>query len=420
MAVKKANKKSAKANPTVSPLLVKKKTNRSGNRLITGAIVIVSLLIVAAVGSLLYGGTANDFFSLRSLWSFSGPDVDKKEALKINKDDAPMPPPEGMVWVPGGWFWMGAEDPTHDMASPQHKVYVDGFYMDRHEITNAEFEKFTKATGYVTVAERKPTLEDFPPGSLPKEAEEAIKAGKQPAFSLVFTPPNRPVRDFNDHTQWWRAVEDAHWRQPEGPGSSIEKRMDHPVVHICWKDAVAYAKWAGKRLPTEAEWEFAARGGKDRCKYVWGDRLKPSSKWLANIWQGRFPHQNTAEDGFITSAPVESYPPNGYGLYDMAGNVWEWCGDWYQSKYYSHSPEKNPEGPLVGFDPLEPGMPKRVQRGGSFLCHDSYCERYLTYARGKGEVTSAANHIGFRCVMTPEMLRAQQQKNNDAAKKGKD
>jgi sulfatase modifying factor 1 len=206
----------------------------------------------------------------------------------------------------------------------------------------------------------------------------------------------------DNFTQWWLYVPGADWKHPEGPGSSIEGKDDHPVVQICWEDAAAYAKWAGKRLPTEAEWERAARGGLEGQPFVWGETLQPDGKsWPANIWQGHFPDQNTAEDGFPRTAPVKSFSPNGLGLYDMAGNVWEWCSDWYRPDSYAYTPPFNPTGPGESFDPMEPGVPKRVQRGGSFLCTDQYCTRYRPGARGKGEPRSAASHVGFRCARSP-------------------
>ena len=294
-------------------------------------------------------------------------------------------PPAGMVWVPGGEFWMG--DPSHPDSLPLHRVTVDGFWMDRTEVTNAEFARFVRATGYVTVAEKKPDPRQFP--DAPPEKLEP--------FSAVFTPPKCPC-ELDNHLQWWKAVPGADWRHPEGLDSNLDGRENHPVVHVCWSDAVAYAKWAGKRLPTEAEWEFAARGGLDRKRYVWGDELTPGGKWQANIWQGNFPNENTAEDGFRGTAPVGSFPPNGFGLYDMSGNVWEWCADWYRPDYYEHSPRYNPHGPDDSDDPLEPDRPKRVQRGGSFLCTDQYCTGYLPGARGKGDVESGSSNVGFRCV----------------------
>ncbi len=304
----------------------------------------------------------------------------------INDRQAPEAPPDaGMAWVPGGWFWMG--DNEYPDAQPEHLVYVDGFWMDRHEVTNAEYAKFVEATGYKTVAEIPPTAEEFPE-ALP----ENLVAG-----SIVFARPEGDV-SLDNHLQWWTYVPGADRRHPEGPDSSIEGREDHPVVHISWKDAKAYADWAGKRLPTEAEWEFAARGGLDRQSFCWGNRLRPDGNWQSNIWQGNFPRQNTALDGFLTTAPAGKFKPNGFGLYDMSGNVWEWCADWYQPNYYLTSPDKNPQGPDSSYDPQEPGFAKRVQRGGSFMCSDMYCRRYLPGARGKGEVTSAAGHIGFRCA----------------------
>ena len=302
-------------------------------------------------------------------------------------DDAPGPAPAGMVWVPGGKFWMG--DEGYVDAAPVHKVSIDGFWMDRHEVTNGQFARFIKATKYVTVAEQPPDPKDFP--DIPKE--------KLKPFSIVFKNPgpDDPV-DLKNHSGWWDIGYGASWKHPEGPDSSIQGRENHPVVHVCWHDAVAYCKWAGKRLPTEAEWEFAARGGLDRKKYIWGNDLKPKGKWLANIWQGKFPFDNTREDGFERTAQVGSFPPNGYGLHDMAGNVWEWCADWYHPDYYMNSPIKNPQGPKESLDPREPGVAKRVQRGGSFLCADNYCPLYTAGARGKGEPSSAHSHSGFRCV----------------------
>ena len=277
---------------------------------------------------------------------------------------APPPPgsaPEGMVWIPGGEFWMGAEE--FPDAQPWHRVSVDGFWMDKTEVTNDQFAKFVKATKYVTLAERTPRAEDFP-GAPP----ENLVAG-----SVVFSPPDHPVT-LNDHFQWWSYVKGADWRHPEGPKSTLKDRGKYPVVHIAYEDALAYAKWAGKRLPTEAEFEFAARGGLDRKPYPWGDELKPGGKFMANTFQGHFPDKNTKEDGHERAAPVASFPPNGYGLYDMAGNVWEWTSDWYRHDYYktlaAQGPlARNPQGPSDSLDPSEPGVKKKVHKGGSYPLH---------------------------------------------------
>lgn len=316
---------------------------------------------------------------------------------------APAPAPAGMVWIPGGEFSMGRSDPTRELcggndpmpdARPIHRVRVGGFWMDATEVTNAQFAEFVAATGYVTVAERPLRPEDFP--GVPREA---LVPG-----SVVFAPPARAV-SHRDPLQWWRYVPGATWRQPEGPGSSITGRERFPVVHVAHEDAAAYARWAGKRLPTEAEWEFAARGGRAGESYPWGDELQPAGRWLANIWQGDFPHAGRADDGFARAAPVGSFPANGYGLHDMAGNVWEWCSDWYRPDAYARQAASqpvavDPRGPsqAESFDPQEPGVAKRVQRGGSFLCTDQYCTRYMNGARGKGAPDTGSIHVGFRCV----------------------
>ena len=328
-----------------------------------------------------------------------------------NPPPPPGPAPQGMVWIPGGEFSMGCALPSEGVctmatmnaaqdAEPIHRVYVDGFWMDKAEVSNEQFEKFVKATGYVTIAERAPTAEEFP-GVPPEDLVPG---------SLVFTPPSHSV-SLADYSQWWRFVRGANWRHPLGPGSDLKGKENYPVVHVAYPDAVAYAKWAGKRLPTEAEWEFAARGGLDGKTYAWGDELKPGGKWMANIYQGRFPWKDTGEDGFVGIAPVAQFPPNGYGLYDMAGNVWEWCNDWYRPDYYARLAKagavaRNPQGPDSPFDPAEPGVKKRVERGGSFLCTDQYCTRYMAGARGKGEMNTGCNHVGFRCVKSPATTAA--------------
>jgi formylglycine-generating enzyme required for sulfatase activity len=307
-----------------------------------------------------------------------------------------------MVWIPGGEFSMGAQDlpdmndvgmnATKD-ARPIHRVHIDGFWMDKNDVTNEQFTKFVRATGYVTVAERKPRREDFPTAP-----PENLIAG-----SVVFSPPAHAV-PLDNHYRWWSYVPGANWRRPLGPDSDIKGKQSYPVVHIAYEDAQAYARWAGKRLPTEAEWEFAARGGLSGKPFVWGDDFRPCGKWMANTHQGHFPNSDTGEDGHVGIAPVAQYPPNGYGLYDMAGNVWQWTSDWYRPDYYQHlaatgEVARNPQGPSASFDPPEPGEPKRVMRGGSFLCTDQYCSRYMVGTRGKGEVSTGTNHLGFRCVV---------------------
>ena len=316
----------------------------------------------------------------------------------------PRPPgeaPAEMVWIPGGEFTMGTNDErlAWPEEKPAHRVRVRGFWMDDHEVTNEQFKKFVDATGYVTTAERVPTAEEIlknvPPGTPPPKKEDLV------AGSLVFRPTKGPV-DKRDYSQWWSWTPGASWKHPEGPGSSIEGRVRHPVVQVSWDDAAAYAAWAGKRLPTEAEWEFAARGGLAERPYVWGDEPFSATKPQANIWQGDFPYRNTAIDGFERTAPVKSFPPNGYGLYDMAGNVWEWCADWFDPELYAKR-----AGTLV-VDPAGPDAPpgpsysaRRSQRGGSFLCCDDYCSRYRPSARHGGAPDTGMSHVGFRCVRSP-------------------
>jgi formylglycine-generating enzyme required for sulfatase activity len=311
--------------------------------------------------------------------------------------------PPGMVWIPGGEFTMGTDsDLGWASEKPAHRVRVDGFWMDETDVTNAQFRKFVEATGYVTTAEKPPDVTEImkqvPPGTPPPSGDQ-LRAG-----SLVFTPTAGPV-PLNDFSQWWKWTPGANWRHPEGPDSNIDVQDDHPVVHACWDDAVAYATWAGKRLPTEAEWEFAARGGLDNKPYVWGDDKPTDTNIHANLWQGEFPHKNTAADGYERTSPVKAFPANGYGLYDMSGNVWQWCSDWYQVDLYRQRAGEgvivNPTGPQKSFDPRQPYSPLRTQKGGSFLCNDAYCTRYRPSARHGCTPDTGMSHMGFRCAMTP-------------------
>ncbi|HMG10338.1 MAG TPA: formylglycine-generating enzyme family protein [Mucilaginibacter sp.] len=305
-----------------------------------------------------------------------------------------------MVWVQAGTFRMGADNEQAEKDEyPKHKVTVDGFWIDRTEVTNAQFEKFVKATGYITTAEQKPDWEvlkkQMPPGT-PKPADSLLVAA-----SLVFVPSKQPVA-LSDYSQWWAWKAGASWKHPHGPGSNIKGKGNYPVVQVSYYDALAYCKWTGKRLPTEAEWEQAARGGLNDKIYPWGNEKVNEGKAKANTWEGDFPYRNTQHDEFYYTAPVSSFAPNGYGLYDMAGNVWEWCADLYSYGYYStiNKPEgvKDPAGPSKSYDPDEPYAIKRVVRGGSFLCNDSYCSGYRVSRRMKTTEDSGMEHLGFRCV----------------------
>ncbi|WP_255547629.1 formylglycine-generating enzyme family protein [Mucilaginibacter sp. dw_454] len=307
---------------------------------------------------------------------------------------------KGMVWIKAGTFSMGGDnDQAGPDEFPKHKVTVKGFWMDATELTNGQFAKFVKATGYITTAERKPDWNELkkqvPPGT-PKPDESLLVAA-----SLVFNQPSHPV-NLNDYSQWWSWEKGADWKHPHGPKSNIIGKDNYPVVHISWFDAVAYCKWAGKRLPTEAEWEWAARGGLSDEIYPWGNEPVDAGEPKANTWQGEFPNKNTLRDKFFYSAPVGSFKPNGYGLYDMAGNVWEWCADYYRNDYYQtiNKPQgvANPQGPADSYDPDEPYAKKRVIRGGSFLCNDSYCSGYRVARRMKSTEDSGMEHLGFRCV----------------------
>jgi formylglycine-generating enzyme required for sulfatase activity len=317
-------------------------------------------------------------------------------------------PTRGMTLIPGGEFIMGSDHPLgRSDELPLHRVRVDSFWMDITEVTNAQFREFVADTGYLTTAELavdwNELKKQLPPGT-PKPSDDVLRPG-----SMVFTPPNQPV-DLNDISNWWVWTTGASWQHPEGPGSSLVGRDDHPVIHVSWYDADAYCRWAEKRLPTEAEWEFAARGGANQKPYIWGDAPLSEDHPQANVWQGQFPHANTNRDGYSRTAPVKSFPANGFGLYEMSGNVWEWCSDWYRPDTYALRAGAdvvlNPTGPNESFDPRRPFMPQRVQRGGSFLCNDVYCASYRPAARMPCSPDSGMSHVGFRCVIPAENVNA--------------
>lgn len=293
-----------------------------------------------------------------------------------------------MVWIPGGTFKMGSDNGMADQK-PVHNVTVDGFFMDETEVTVAQFAEFVKATNYVTVAERKPTVTSISGANPDQVHPDLLVPG---ALVLV---------QVADDLSEWHYVPGADWRHPEGPGSSSDAHQNHPVTQVAYEDAVAYCNWAGKQLPTEAQFEYAARAGHDQWEYVWpGDSETPDGKYLANYWQGEFPVKNEDKDGFPLTAPVKSFPPNDFGLFDMAGNVWEWCSDWYRPDAYKNElGARNPQGPADSYDPDEPGTPKRVVRGGSFLCSSNYCSGYRPGSRMKSSPDTALFHTGFRCVI---------------------
>jgi formylglycine-generating enzyme len=314
------------------------------------------------------------------------------------REESPSAPQErgGMVRIPGGTFRMGSNDHYPEEA-PVHHVSVTDFWIDRTPVTNRDFRKFVNATGYVTFAEIAPEAKDYP-GALP----HMLRAG-----SLVFTPPKHAV-DLRDWSQWWRFKFGANWRRPYGARSSISGQDDHPVVHISYRDAENYTKWAGKELPTEAEWEFAARGGLDGAEFAWGNEFMPRGRHMANTWQGNFPQSNQNEDGFERTSPVTAFPANGYGLHDMIGNVWEWTSDWYSSKHVADAPKaccipENPRGPHQdqSYDPCQPDIkiPRKVIKGGSHLCAPNYCRRYRPAARHAEAIDTSTSHLGFRCVV---------------------
>lgn len=371
------------------------------------------IIVFAAAAGLAYG--VSSYLKAPEVESESNADIEEVAdpgagAAAIPPMDEPDKAPPGMIWMRGGEFEMGSDHPLgRPDELPIHRVHVNGFWIDATEVTNAQFAKFVDSTGYVTTAERAPDrdelLSQLPPGT-PPPSEDLLVPG-----SLVFNATDQPV-NLNDIRQWWTWTPGASWKHPEGPGSSISHRMDHPVVHVSWDDANAYCKWAGKRLPTEAEWEFAARGRLDQAPFVWGDDPLSETSPQANIWQGQFPYENSKADGFQRTAPVRSYSPNAFGMYDMAGNVWEWCSNWYRpDAYEKESSEKvavNPQGPAESFDPRRPTMPQRVQRGGSFLCNDVYCASYRPSARMACSPDTGMSHVGFRCVTTPELYAARQ------------
>lgn len=299
------------------------------------------------------------------------------------------PPTEGMVWIPSGTFAMGGTD-QHPEELPVHQVSLKGFWIDQNEVTNRQFAQFVAATGYRTEAER-----PIDPRAFPNARPEDLLPGGM-VFHEIEGVDARMCGLGN--LPWWTFTPGANWRHPEGPNSSIDNRMDHPVVQISYRDALAYCTWAGKRLPTEAEWEFAARGGLEGKSYIWGDAERPKGKPMCNHWQGGFPAKDTREDGFHGTAPVGSFAPNGYGLVDMAGNVWEFTADWYDPGYYAETPAEAPRGPARGNDPQGTGFGQRAMRGGSWLCDQAYCFRYRPGARHGIDELTATNHIGFRCA----------------------
>ena len=353
---------------------------------------------------------------------FSCNDI-KKQSLdtKANNLTKELPKdikvPKGMVWIPNGSYLRGAVsgDPmAREDEKPVHKITVNGFLMDINEVTNAQFKKFVNETGYITTAEKEVDWEELKT-QLPPDTKKPHDSILQPG-SLSFECNYREVSNLNDYSQWWQWKIGANWKHPEGKESTIEGMDNHPVVHVSYEDAVAYCNWAGSRLPTEAEWEYAARGGQEKVIFTWGNDISLLTS-NANTWQGVFPTSNTKEDGFERSSPVKSFPANGYGLYDMAGNVWEWTQDWYDANYYkvlaNNKLNNNPIGPEKPRNPRNPYTQEKVIRGGSFLCHDSYCASYRVSARMATSYDTGLEHLGFRTIITLDMLR---DKNNEENK----
>lgn len=330
--------------------------------------------------------------------------IDSKSRFLVNADTTNIKVQntgtKGMVFIKGGSFEMGADNnQARPDEYPKHPVRVNDFWIDEHEVSNAQFKEFVDETGYITIAEKDVDWNELrtqlPPGT-PKPHDSLLIAG-----SMVFTPPSYAV-DLNDYSQWWTWTAGANWKHPMGPQSNLAGLENHPVIHVCYYDAVAYCKWAGKRLPSEAEWEYAARGGLKNAIYPWGDEHIEKGYSKANSWQGSFPNINTLKDGFVTSSPIKTYAPNPYGLFDMAGNVWEWTSDWYDKDYYKTLPVNeitvNPQGPIQTSDAQSGEESRKTVRGGSFLCNDSYCSSYRVAARMPGDINSGMSHTGFRCV----------------------
>lgn len=322
-----------------------------------------------------------------------------EEALSATSQGQTREPPyPDMAWIPGGTFLMGS-DQHYPEEAPAAPVTVSGFWMDQYTVTNAQFQQFVAATNYVTIAERPLNPQDYPDAT-----PELLVPG-----SLVFHKPPHHV-DLRDYQRWWIYVPGANWCHPEGPESTLVGREDHPVVHVAYEDAEAYAIWRGKTLPSEAQWECAARGGLEGAIYTWGNEFAPHGQIMANTWQGKFPWQNLLTDGYERTAPVGSFPPNGYNLYDMAGNVWEWTSDWYQARHPAKAAKPccipvNPRGASLeqSYDPTQPqiAIPRKVLKGGSYLCAPNYCLRYRPAARTPEMIDTATCHIGFRCVFHP-------------------